>query len=109
MDDADIGNPHGLVDGLAHVKYGQCGNGNGGQGFHFDAGFACGLAGRDDINRIGIGCQFQGDFDRGQGQGMAQRYQVGGFLGPHDPGKLGDAKNVALFMAAFGNQPGRFR
>ena len=35
---------------------------------------------------------------------MAKRDQIGGALGGHDAGKAGDAKNVALLGAAFGDQ-----
>lgn len=87
---------HGAVDGFAHVVDGERGDGGGGEGFHFDAGFGGDGCGGCDVD----GCfGFDGEIEVGlfDGEWVAEGDEVGRAFGGHDAGESGDLKDVAFF------------
>ena len=95
---------HGFLDRLHHVIDRQAGDRHGGQRLHLDPGLAAGLdGGLDDHPRQGrIGRQVKRHL--GHRQGVAQRDQIGGFLGRHDARQPRHAQHIALLGAALGDQ-----
>ena len=87
---------HAAVDRLGHVVDREAGDGDGGQRLHLDAGRADAARLRPD-REAGQGL-VGGDVDRdlAELQRMAERDQVGGLLGGHDPGDPRRADHVAL-------------
>jgi hypothetical protein len=93
-DQADGLDDHALVDGLGHVVDRQEGHAHGGHRFHFHAG-ACGERGGGGAFDAVAG-QFEIDCHGVERERMAQRDQVAGLLGGHDPGDARGGQNIAL-------------
>ena len=67
------------------------------------------LDGRLATNPIVLKVGRQINFYMGDGNRMAQRYQVGGFFAGHDAGNPGDAEDIAFFVSHAHNHPQRLR
>ena len=101
-EEADVGDGHGLVDGLAHVVDGEGGDADGGQGLHLDAGLGVDGGGGVDADLAvvgrggGEGGDVEVDGDRVGGEAVAERDEVGGAFGGHDAGDTGDGQDLPL-------------
>ncbi len=95
----DPADDHRSVDRLQHVEQGKAGDRDGGQRLHLDARLSLGADLRIDAE---AGQRLIGrdpNLDMGQWQRMAQRNELGGALGGHDPGELGGGHDRALGSA----------
>src|SRR5207248_1366998 len=79
---------HNTVDGLAHVVDGECGDADGGEGLHLDAGAAEDPHGGLDAQEVVLG---EGEIEggAGDGEGVTEGDEVAGALGGHDAGEAG--------------------
>ena len=82
------------VDRLGHVDERQAGDGDGGERLHLDAGAVGGARGRGHGDARVVDDEVDGD--AGQPDRVAQRDEVGGALGAHDPGDPRHGQRVAL-------------
>ncbi|PAV93356.1 hypothetical protein WR25_14250 [Diploscapter pachys] len=98
FEQADVRDRHRAIHRLRHVVDGEQGDRHGGQCLHLDAGLAVGggQRGRGDAGIV----QRQVERDAGEGQGVAERDEVRGFLRRHDPGDAGNGEHVALLRGA---------
>ena len=87
----------GGVGGFAHVVEGEGGGGSAGEGFHFDAGLAGGTGGGGDEEGASV---VGGDFYLSgiEGQRVAERNDLGGFLDTHDAGQDRGMEDGAFFV-----------
>ena len=102
--EADGFDAHAAVNGLAHVVYGECGDADGGEGFHLDAGLAGGLCLGGDADGASVRVQVEIDGDAAEGQRVAEGYEVGGLLGAHDARDAGYGEDVALVEGVVGDE-----
>lgn len=98
---ADIVDGHAPVHRLAHVVNGEQRRLDGRKGFHFHAGGPNGFNGGGAkyayrVRLAGVG-RFKLNSDARQRERMAQRNQLTGLLGPHDPCNARDAQHIAFF------------
>jgi len=92
---------HLFVYRFAHIVNGQCGDGNGGERFHFDAslGGDPGRRGNDDA----VWLNGKLNFAMGEGQGMTKRDEFAGFLGGTNSGNASCGQNISLGDFIFAN------
>ena len=93
---AQIGDDHSAVDGLAHVVDGQRGDAGGGQRLHLDAGAAAQSAGRGDLDRGALGHASSSTSTEVRASGWHSGISSGGALCRHDAGEPGDREHIAL-------------
>ncbi len=83
-----------FIEGFGHVVDGEGGDAGGREGFHFDAGLAGGDGKGRDADAGGFDDEF--NVDVREGEGVAHRNELAGFLGGEDAGNAGDFEGIAL-------------
>jgi hypothetical protein len=94
---------HGAIDRFAHVVDGKGRDADGGKGFHLDASSAYDAGHGFNAQELG---RLEGKIDGNacQGEGMAERDEVAGFLGAHYSCQPGDLEHVALGQSPVANK-----
>src|SRR5690606_12726689 len=92
LDDGEV------IDGFDHVVEGECGGARSGQCLHLHARDALGAYGRGDLDVVSARGEIH--LDPGQRERVAQRDQVAGALGAHDPGQTRGRERLALGQLA---------
>src|SRR5208282_1293284 len=100
LDQPDALDAHAAFDRLHHVIDGQAGDGDGGEGFHLDAGLSRDFDPRPDLNAGQLGVRPDIDFDLRDGKRVTERDQFVRALGRHDAGDARGAEHIALFGVA---------
>src|SRR5680860_1758700 len=77
LDQPNAGEGHGAVDRLAHVVEGEARDGNRGQRLHFHARLAFDFGRGFHAQTDGVALRREVERDLGEGQGMAERDQLG--------------------------------
>jgi hypothetical protein len=88
-------NHHAPVHCLAHIVDGEQADTGGSERFHFHTGLTATLGSHVDADATGGFVQRKFNSHTGEGDGVAQRNQVGSALGGHDGGDAGNAQHVA--------------
>jgi hypothetical protein len=104
FEEVDVLDFDALVERFGHVVDGERGDRGGGERLHLDTSLRGSGGGGDDAHAAG----FHGDLDIGmrEGQGMAERNQLGGLLGGHDAGDAGDFERIAFGIGGKGVENG---
>jgi len=66
FNDLNIADDHRLIDRFAHIKESQGGDADGGEGLHFNSGFAGGFRHRPDFDRFCLHLKLKIDFMKRQ-------------------------------------------
>ncbi len=99
---AHAGELHRLVDGFEHVDDGEAGDGDGGEGFHFDAGLCVDGGGGEDADAGGRE-EFKIDGNLIEGERVAEGDEFAGAFRGLNTGDSGDGKDFA-FGAGVGDE-----